>query len=58
LVLAQFLVFKVNLNIHIVRLGLAQATEYIIMEVVGNMRIFAKGKGDAYGGKEKNYLAG
>ncbi len=52
------MVFKVNLNIHIVRLGLAQATEYIIMEVVGNMRIFAKGKGDAYGGKEKNYLAG
>ncbi len=41
-----------------VRLGLAQATETTIMEIVRNMRILVKGKGDAYGDKEKNYLAG
>ena len=41
-----------------VRLGLAQATESTIMEIVWNMRIPVKSKGEAYGGKEKNYLAG
>ena len=41
-----------------VRLGLAQATETTIMEIVRNMHILVKGKGDAYGDKEKNCLAG
>lgn len=41
-----------------VRLGLAQATETTIMEIVRNMRILVKDKGDAYGDKEKNCLAG
>ena len=41
-----------------VRLGLAQATETTIIGIVRNMRVLIKGKGDAYGGKEKNCLAG